>query len=239
MFTAKDIVIDSYDRTGIFPNASNGLPGDFFTMGLSLLKGLVSQYNIRNYLTFTQQKVNFVAAVDMTLGTNDSARSILNDVSAPNCSTIQKAYLKNSLSGDCIYEMTFVSFQDFLAFSGRSGVFSWRQINDLQFALNFPTSCVGEQMEVYYNEKVIVSENSEYAIGDEYRELWTLGLSDKLLTYYPRKDDAMKQYIASELAAAISNITAKNAANRIILSNTFGFNRGSSLADFNSGSWMR
>lgn len=110
MFTAKDIIIEAYDRTGIFPNATDGLPGEFVTMGLNLLKGLVSQYNIRNYLTFTQQKVNIIASAESTIGTDDATRSIVNDVSAPNICTIQNTFWRmgNGTGSEVYTEMKFI-----------------------------------------------------------------------------------------------------------------------------------
>lgn len=239
MFTAKDIIIEAYDRTGIFPNATDGLPGEFVTMGLNLLKGLVSQYNIRNYLTFTQQKVNIIASAESTIGTDDATRSIINDVSAPNICTIQNTFWRmgNETGSEVYTEMKFIPFIEFERYSVGMPVYAWRQINDLQFAISFKSAYWNKPMVVHYNEKVVVTLNSEYAISDEYKELWVLGLSDKLLTYYPRKDDAMKQYVTAELAAAISNITVKNAANRLIMANKFDRMNNTSEY-FNSGSWL-
>lgn len=237
MFTVKDIIIDAYDRTGIFPNATDGLPGEFVTMGLNLLKGLISQYNIRNYLTFTQQKVAFNASLETTFGTDDVTRSITNDVVATNAITIQKIYLKNNINGDNALEMKFMPFQEFDKCSVNIPVYAYRQINDLQFIINFKSPYVGRSVVAYYNEKIVVTLNAEYAISDEYKELYILGLCDKLLTYYPRKDDAMKQYITAELASAISNITAKNAASRLIIANKYNCDSCSNEY-FDSGVWL-
>jgi hypothetical protein len=238
MFTAKDIIIDAYDRTGIFPNATDGLPGEFVTMGKNLLRGLLSQYNIRNYLTFTQQSVNAIADTEITIGTNDITRGIINTVEAPNCSTIQKVYwnLGNTVNSETYSEMKFIPFIDFERYSSGDQIYTWRQINDLQFKLNFTSTFTNKPMLIHYNEKIVVELNSSYALSDDYRELWTLGLSDQLLTYYPRKDDNMKNYVTTALASAISNITAKNAANRLIMANTFS--KGSSFAYANSGSFL-
>ena len=61
MFTVKNIISQSFDRTGIYPNLGNPLPGEMAKMGLDLLRGIISSMNTRNLLLWSQHKLKFTA----------------------------------------------------------------------------------------------------------------------------------------------------------------------------------
>ena len=39
MFTIRDIISDAYNRTGIWPNSTDSLPGEYAVQGELLLQG--------------------------------------------------------------------------------------------------------------------------------------------------------------------------------------------------------
>ena len=219
-FTVSEIIRDAFDRTGIYPNVGrSSLPQDMADMGLKLLKGLVSGYNIRNMITSSQSKTEATVpegGVISVTGHGGGWATI---------ASIQKVLVK--LTEDQAGELEFVPFQDFDLHPNGAWVYTYRQnmtvtsdANDWEISLK--PSFAGKKVIVHYNRPFPCESDTEYSIPDEYRELFTLGLGVKLLTAYPRQDEKMRNYFVEELNAITNSITAKQGEAKMILYNRYG-----------------
>ena len=218
MFTTRDVIKDAFNRSGIWTNATSPLPAQYTARGLDRLRGTIAYFNKENYLTFSQKKVNATAKEIVTIGVDDAGRGISN---MPN--SIQRIY--NILEGttNAIREFHFVPYKEFEVYSAGSAVYTFRELNDLQFELSFKSGYVGRTIVIHYNEGIEVGLDKDWALPDHMRELWTVALELKLLDDYPRLNgDTKKTSVSVELANLVSAISGSNAAARLEEFNHYG-----------------
>lgn len=224
MFTTRDVIKDAFNRSGIWTNATSPLPAQYSARGLDRLRGIIAYFNKQNFLTFSQKKVNASVAETLTIGVDDADRSVTNDIataSMPN--SIQKVYYIASGTSNALSEINFVPFTEFELYSAGSPVYTYRQLSDLQFEMNFKSGYVGRPIVIHYNEGISVELDKSWALPDEMRELWTVGLEAKLLDDYPRLNgDTKKNSVALELQNMISAIAGSNGAARLDEFNHYG-----------------
>lgn len=236
MFTTKDVIKDALDRTNVWPNSTSPVPDNYMNSALRRLRGILADFNNRNFLTFLQRKASFLAAETLTVGVDDSGRNITNDVGTDekiahigNCYWMVGQSEANSVN----QKLEQVPFSDFEQYGSDAPVFSYRQLNDLQWELSFKQMYFGKRIVLHYNEAISVGLNSEWALPDDMRELWTVALCCALLSDFPRPDDSMKLSMNAELEKMISSVGGKNAAARL---NLFKAHRyGTSYERFLSG----
>lgn len=214
-FAVSEIIRDAFDRTGIYPNVgSSSLPQDMSDMGLKLLKGLVSGYNVRNMIMSSQSRAEVSVPADgviQTAGENSGFQSI---------ASVQKVMVKVSL--DQAGELEFVPFQDFDLHPDGAWVYTYSQNGPDDWDIYLKPGFAGKKVIVHYNRPFPCESDTEYSIPDEYRELFTLGLGVKLLTTYPRQDEKMRNYFVEELNAITNSITAKQGEAKMLLYNRYG-----------------
>lgn len=215
MFKAQDIVHDAFDRTGIYPNPTDSLPGDQFNIGLKLLKGLCDGYNIRNMILSLQRKATLRIPSTGVIVARKDGTVFIDDVAS-----IQKVLLK--VSDEEAGELDFVPYQDFDCYPGGSWIYTQHQTGADEFELEFKRGLSGRTAIIHYNAKFPCEVDTEYYLPDEYRELFTLGLGCKLLTAFPRQDEKMKNYFEAELQELTNSITAKQGESKMLLYNRYG-----------------
>lgn len=214
MYSVNEIIRDAFDRTGIYPNVGeSSLPQDMADIGLKLLKGLVSAYNVRNMIMSSQSRAEVQIPADgviSTSGENSGFDSI---------ASVQKVMIK--VTADQAGELEFVPFQDFDLHPGSAWVYSYRQNGPDDWEIYVKPGFAGRRVIVHYNRPFPCERDTEYSLPDEYRELFTLGLGVKLLTAYPRQDEKMRNYFVEELNALTNSITAKQGEAKLLLYNRY------------------
>lgn len=206
-FSVKDIINDAFDRTGIYPNPTETLPGEYFSMGLKLLRGLVSFYNTRNFIIPTQRMVEVTVPGSGHIRMAKTEEGV-EPVIEP-CASIQKVYI--GLADDTNRELNFKSLQTWPSCYNGQAVYSWNQTGDGEFDLMLQRWCAGRKATVVYNVPIECDVDTEYFLPPEYCELFTLGLCLKLLGAYPRESDQMFTKMSDELKALTDAIVAKQA----------------------------
>ena len=206
MFTVKNIISQSFDRSGIYPNLGNPLPGEMTKMGLDLLRGIVSSMNTRNLLLWSQHKLKFTANTEeIELDANEIEVKIAS-IPAVYCNSKKQA-------------LEDVPFQIFDSYSDRDFVYNARQVSADKWLLQIKRCCINEELTVIYNEALECEMNTEYYAPDEYQELLILALMSKLLTVYVRSDGAMKEQVDRELNQIVDNIRSKQSNLKLIMNN--------------------
>lgn len=231
-FTVKDIINEAFDRSGIYPNPTDALPGEYFSMGLKALQGLVSHYNTRNYIMSTQRMVELKipASGCIKLGkTEEGVEPAIEDVAA-----ISTVYWKQSETVN--KRLNFVSFMNFPGYMPGNYIYSWNQTGEYQFDLIFQKWMAGKDVTVVYNVPFECQKNTVYYLPLEYKELFVLGLILKLLAIYPREDKTMYEQILEELKSVTGAIEAKQADSKVMEWNTHDY--VSKQAAFESGSFL-
>ncbi len=224
MFTTRDVIKDAFNRSGIWTNATSPLPAQYTARGLDRLRGTIAYFNKENYLTFSQKKVNATAKEILTIGVDDSERGISNDIPVANMpNSIQRIYHILAGTTNAIREFHFVPYKEFEVYSAGSAVYTFRELNDLQFELSFKSGYAGSPIVIHYNEGIEIDLDKEWALPDHMRELWTVALELKLLDDYPRLNgDTKKNSVGVELANLVSAISGSNAAARLEEFNHYG-----------------
>lgn len=238
-FTVKDIITDAYDRTGIFPNSTDELPGEYAALGLKLLKAIISQYNIKNYLIFNQNKITIDVSTygekleDGSIGIllkND----ILQDSKIASISNIMVRRGTNTKSVLCEH----VPYQLFDNFNDGQYIYTYKQFSDTDWVIYLKNFLYGRQITVVYNEQLECNMNTEYYAPEEYKELFILALSSKLLTSYPRTSDKMKESIDIELTGMLNTIEAKQYNNKLLMYNNNNSANTGTYGQFITGAWL-
>lgn len=210
-FTVKDIINDAYDRTGIFPNPSDALPGEMFELGLKLLRGLVHFYNIKNYITCTQRMVTVKVPSDCTVKMAKTDEGVTPKIE--NVAGVSMVYLKQ---GGSNMELKYTAFMNFPKYSSTSPVYTWNDAGEYAFDVMFQPWLKGREVIIMYNVPFDCDKNTVYYLSPEYKELFTLGLCLKLLSANPREDNKMYEQMADELKALTNAIEAKQSDAKII-----------------------
>jgi len=206
LFTVKNIINQSFDRTGIYPNLGNPLPGEMAKMGLDLLSGIVSSMNTRNLLLWSQHKLKFTANTEeIELDANEIEVKIAS-IPAVYCNSKKQA-------------LEDVPFQIFDSYSDSDFVYNARQVSADKWLLQIKRCSVNEELTVIYNEALECEMNTEYYAPDEYQELLILALMSKLLIVYVRSDEAMKEQVDRELNQIVDNIRSKQSNLKLIMNN--------------------
>lgn len=229
MFKAEDIVYDAFDRTGIYPNPRDSLPGDQFNIGLKLLKGLCDGYNIRNMILSLQRKATVQVPLNGIIVAKKDGTDFIDDIAS-----IQKVLIR--VSDEEAGELDFVPFQDFDTYPGGSWVYTYHQTGPAEFELEFKRGLAGRTAIVHYNASFPCEVDTEYYLPDEYRELFTLGLGCKLFTVFPRQDEKMEKRFDSERLSLEQSISAKQGESKMLMYNRYG--RPSIAARGDSGAFL-
>lgn len=223
MFTTRDVIKDALNRTGVWTNSTSPIPDNYINTALRRLVGVLADFNNKNFLTFLQRKVKFVAQETLTIGVDDANRGIVNDVPVPGrIAHISRCYwaVGQTEANSVNQKLEDVPFADFEMYGSGAPVFTFRELNDLQLELTFKQAYFGKPIILHYNEGVDVKLNSEWAMPDSMRELWTAALSVALLDEYPRPDDSLKASMSAYLKDIVSSVGGKNAASRVNLFNS-------------------
>lgn len=237
MFTVKDIITDAYDRTGIFPNATDELPGEYAALGLKLLQAIISQYNIKNYLIFAQQKLTLDLSTAIDEEDNSISRVLDKRYMDVDIASINSVLLRRDGNSKSIL-MEHIPFEIFENYGNEMGIYTYKQLNDTDWKIYFKNCVKGRKVSIIYNEKLDCKMTTVYYAPEEYKELFILALSSKLLTSYPRTSDNMKNSIDSELTGMINQIEAKQYNNKLqMYNNNFRYS-SDAYSQFISGSWM-
>lgn len=221
MFKAEDVVYDAFDRTGIYPNPRDSLPGDQFNIGLKLLKGLCDGYNIRNMILSLQRKATLQIPSTGVIVARKDGTVFIDDVAS-----VQKVLLK--VSDEEAGELDFVPYQDFDCYPGGSWIYTQHQTGADEFELEFKRGLSGRMVIIHYNAKFPCEVDTEYYLPDEYKELFTLGLGCKLFTAFPRQDEKMEKRFDAERSALEQSIAAKQGDSKMLMYNRY---RRTSIAD--------
>ena len=236
MFTTRDVIKDALNRTGVWTNSTSPIPDNYINTALRRLVGVLADFNNKNFLTFLQRKVKFVAKETLTVGVDDANRGIVNDVPVPGrIAHVSRCYWEvgQTEANSVNQKLEDVPFADFEMYGSGTPVFTFRELNDLQLELTFKQAYFGKPIVLHYNEGVDVKLNSEWAMPDSMRELWTAALSVALLDEYPRPDDSLKASMSAYLKDIVSSVGGKNAASRVNLFNSGA--AGMNYARFLSG----
>lgn len=236
MFTTRDVIKDALNRTGVWTNSTSPIPDNYINSALRRLAGILADFNNRNFLTFLQRKVKFVAKETLTIGVDDAGRGIANDVPVPGrIAHVSRCYWAvGQTEANSVNQMLEdVPFADFEMYGSGAPVFTFRELNDLQLELTFKQAYFGKPIILHYNEGIDVKLNSEWAMPDSMRELWTVALCVALLDEYPRPDDSLKASMSAELERIVSSVGGKNASSRVNLFNSGA--AGMNYARFLSG----
>ena len=236
MFTTRDVIKDALNRTSVWTNSTSPIPDNYINTALRRLVGVLADFNNKNFLTFLQRKVKFVAQETLTIGVDDANRGIVNDVPVPGrIAHVSRCYwaVGQTEANSVNQKLEDVPFADFEMYGSGAPVFTFRELNDLQLELTFKRAYFGKPIILHYNEGVDVKLNSEWAMPDSMRELWTAALSVALLDEYPRPDDSLKASMSAYLKDIVSSVGGKNAASRVNLFNSGA--AGMSYARFLSG----
>jgi len=216
MFTIRDIISDAYNRTGIWPNSTDSLPGEYAVQGELLLQGIISSLNINNYLAFTRKSVTFnVTKAEMIIGENyivDDNIIIATDIYMPNFEKINSVYLNENNQG---YDVSFVSFEEFNGYPNSQEFYSWLAVDDIQGKILFKDEMIGNSVTVFYNEGFEVNLDSEMRVPNVYRQLWTLALMVEIMKDYPKMDNTQLTGYMTSYQSLLSSLTAVNAANKV------------------------
>ena len=236
MFTTRDVIKDALNRTGVWTNSTSPIPDNYINSALRRLAGILADFNNKNFLTFLQRKVKFVAKETLTIGVDDAGRGVANDVPVPGrIAHVSRCYwaVGQTEANSVNQLLEGVPFADFEMYGSGAPVFTFRELNDLQLELTFKQAYFGKPIILHYNEGIDVKLNSEWAMPDSMRELWTVALCVALLDEYPRPDDSLKASMSAELERIVSSVGGKNAASRVNLFNSGA--AGMSYARFMSG----
>lgn len=231
-FTVKEIINEAYDRTGVFPNPTDALPGEFFDRGLKALKGLVNYYNIRNYITCTQRMATLKVPADGIVHLEKTDEDVTPKVY--DVTNINKVYWQNTEGGNI--ELKYVSFMEFPGYSQGNYIYSWNQVGAYSYDVILQKWMVGKTVDICYNVPFECEVDTVYYLPPEYCELFTLGLCLKLLTIFPREDTKMYEQMGAELQTLTGAIEAKQSSAKIL-----EWNRHDSYdrqAAFRSGSFL-
>ncbi len=223
MFTTRDVIKDALNRTSVWTNSTSPIPDNYINTALRRLVGVLADFNNKNFLTFLQRKVKFVAQETLTIGVDDANRGIVNDVPVPGrIAHVSRCYwaVGQTEANSVNQKLEDVPFADFEMYGSGAPVFTFRELNDLQLELTFKRAYFGKPIILHYNEGVDVKLNSEWAMPDSMRELWTAALSVALLDEYPRPDDSLKASMSAYLKDIVSSVGGKNAASRVNLFNS-------------------
>ena len=223
MFTTRDVIKDALNRTGVWTNSTSPIPDNYINSALRRLAGILSDFNNKNFLTFLQRKVKFVAKETLTIGVDDAGRGIANDVPVPGrIAHVSRCYwaVGQTKANSVNQMLEDVPFADFEMYGSGAPVFTFRELNDLQLELTFKQAYFGKPIILHYNEGVDVKLNSEWAMPDSMRELWTVALCVALLDEYPRPDDSLKASMSAELERIVSSVGGKHVASRVNLFNS-------------------
>ena len=220
--SVKEIIEDAFDRTGIWPNPTDELPGEYFTLGLKILKGIVGNYNIKNYLIFSQKKILVNLTSNNTI-VDDFGNLVytINDENTQDKDILDIANISSVglqiRTGNNV-ELEFIPYEIFENYSGRY-CYTYRQVDAQKWELYFRPEMLGTKLCVVYNEQLKCEKNSEWMAPTEYKELFVLSLCSKLLTVYPRTSDSMKTNIDVELASLIAQIESRQYNNKLQMYN--------------------
>jgi hypothetical protein len=217
MFTVRDVINDAYNRTGIWPNSTDALPGEYTNQGELLLKGVVTELNLNNYLAFTRKNVTFtITKPEMIIGQDyivDGDVIIATDVSMPNFQKINRVYIEKDTEK---YELDFISFEEFDGYPNTEDFYSWLEVDDIQGKILFKDMNVNNQATVYYNEAFEITIDSELRIPNIYRQLWTLGLMVEIMKDYPRTDTTQLSVYQASYKTLMTNLEADQVANKVM-----------------------
>lgn len=231
-FSAKDIINEAFDRTGIWPSPSDALPGEMFDQGLKVLKGLIHFYNIKNYITCTQRMVEVEIPQDSVVHMSKTEEGVTPVID--NVTNINKVYWKNSDENNT--ELGYTSFMTFPKYASGNNIYTWNQVGEYDYDVIFQKWMAGKTVIICYNVPFECERNTKYYLPPEYSELFILGLCVKLLDIYPREDTKMLEGMSGELQALAGAIEAKQADAKILEWNQYDYK--SKQAAFESGSFL-
>lgn len=239
MFTIRDVIADAYARCGIWPNSTDALPGEYVNQGELLLKGIISELNLSNYLAFTRKTIKFdITKESMIIGEDylvDGEVIIATDVVMPKFTKINKVYNRSTGSNDYPVEMSFVSDEEFEGYPNTADYYSWLQVDDIQGKILFKPTAIGNAISVHYNEAFDINLDSEVRLPDIYRQLWTLGLVVEIMKDWPKTDNTQLTVYQSSYTTLKNSLTAKMAENKV---RTNLKRYSDTFSEFMSGSYL-
>lgn len=231
-FSAKDVINEAFDRTGIWPNPADSLPGEMFDTGLKVLQGLINTYNIRNYITCSQRSVELVVPADGIIHLGKSEEGVTPVID--NVTNINNVFVK-STTGECD-DLKYVSFMEYPRYSHLSYVYTHNQVGEYAYDLMFNKWMIGKTCIITYNAPFECQRDTMWYLPPEYHELFVLGLCVKLLAIFPREDKGMLEAMGSELSNITGAIEAKQSSAKILTWNRYS--KPSMMERFNSGSFL-